>query len=426
MLPILAHEREILDHLATHNRLVLTAPTGSGKTTQIPQILHRELDARIAVLQPRRLATRLVAQRVALEMDAKLGRVVGYQTRHDSKISTDTRIRFLTEGLFLRLLQSDPDLSSFDIVVLDEFHERSLEADVTLGLMRQLQETSRPDLKLIVMSATLDSEQLASYLQCPTIAAHGRLYPVDVRYQPAIAQKSPWDQAADTLFYLLVEEPKGDVLVFMPGAYEIRRTINAAQKRLARIGEPLDFLPLYGSLTAREQDTAIAPSIRRKIVVATNVAETSITIAGIRHVVDSGLARVHRHDPRRGIDALLLESISQASAEQRAGRAGRNAPGTCTRLWSSQEQQARPKRNAPEIQRVDLADAMLQLLSIGVNNLAHLSVLHPVPFAGAPPALALHQRRALGQIEDADFVLLQQVLDLTKIGAQRRIVGKGQ
>ena len=377
MLPILAHERVILDHLATHNRLVLTAPTGSGKTTQIPQILHRELEARIAVLQPRRLATRLVAQRVALEMHARLGGVVGYQTRHDSKISTDTRIRFLTEGLFLRLLQSDPDLSSFDIVVLDEFHERSLEADVTLGLMRRLQETSRPDLKLIVMSATLDSEQLASYLQCPTIAAHGRLYPVDVRYQPAIAQKSPWDQAADALFDLLVEEPKGDVLVFMPGAYEIRRTINAAQKRLARIGEPLDFLPLYGSLAAREQDTAIAPSIRRKIVVATNVAETSITIAGIRHVVDSGLARVHRHDPRRGIDALLLESISQASAEQRAGRAGRNAPGTCTRLWSSQEQQARPKRNAPEIQRVDLADAMLQLLSIGVNNLDDFPWLDP-------------------------------------------------
>ncbi|HIL08232.1 MAG TPA: ATP-dependent RNA helicase, partial [Candidatus Latescibacteria bacterium] len=369
MLPILKHRREILAHLTTGNRLVLTAPTGSGKTTQIPQILHRERNARIAVLQPRRLATRLVAQRVAQEMGAELGGLVGYQTRHDSKVSAKTRIRFLTEGLFLRLLQSDPKLDEFDIVVLDEFHERSVDADVTLGLIRRLQETSRPDLLFVVMSATLDSERLATYLQCPTVTAIGRLHPVDIRYRPASAEQPPWDQACDALYDLLNKGLDGDVLVFMPGAYEIRRTIAAAQERLARLAEPLDFRPLYGSLPPREQDAAIAAGPRRKIVVATNVAETSITIEGIRHVIDSGLARVHRHDPRRGIDALLMESISQASTEQRAGRAGRTAPGTCTRLWSSQEQQARPERNAPEIQRVDLADAALQLLSMGIETL---------------------------------------------------------
>ena len=386
MLPILAHQREILDHLATGNRLVLTAPTGSGKTTQVPQILHRALGARIAVLQPRRLATRLVAQRVAQELGVKLGELVGYHTRHDSQLSAATRIRFLTEGLFLRLLQSDPDLNAFDIVVLDEFHERSLEADVTLGLMRRLQEQSRPDLALIIMSATLDSDQVASYLQCPTVTAHGRLHPVDIRYRPASADQAPWDRAADALYELLAADSTGDVLVFMPGAYEIRRTISAAQERLARYAEPLDYRPLHGSLSAREQDAAIALGPRRKIVVATNVAETSITIEGICHVIDSGLARVHRHDPRRGIDVLLVESISQASAEQRAGRAGRTAPGTCTRLWSEQEQQARPERNAPEIQRVDLADATLQLLSMGIEK------LDDFPWLDAPESQA--QKRA--------------------------------
>lgn len=408
MLPILEHQREILDHLTAGNRLVLTAPTGSGKTTQIPQILHRERNARVAVLQPRRLATRLVAQRVAQEMGTELGELVGYQTRHDSKISTNTRIRFLTEGLFLRRLQSDPKLDEFDIVVLDEFHERSVNADVTLGLIRRLQETSRPDLLLVVMSATLDSKRLADYLQCPTVAAHGRLHPVDIRYRPASTEQPPWDRACDALYDLLNEGLDGDVLVFMPGAYEIRRTISAAQQRLARLAEPLDFRPLYGSLPAREQDAAVAAGPQRKIVVATNVAETSITIEGIRHVIDSGLARVHRHDPRRGIDALLMESISQASAEQRAGRAGRTAPGTCTRLWSSQEQQARPERDAPEIQRVDLADAALQLLSMGIET------LDDFPWLDAPDTQANERATTLL----TDLSALNEQGRLTDLGRQ--------
>lgn len=396
MLPILAHQKEILSHLAAGNRLVLTAPTGSGKTTQIPQILYRALGARIAVLQPRRLATRLVARRVAAEMSAALGGLVGYQTRYDSALSAATSIRFLTEGLFLRLLQSDPNLASFDIVVLDEFHERSLEADVTLGLLRRLQEDRRPDLALVVMSATLDAEHLATHLQCPAVIAHGRLHPVDIRYRPAAADKPTWDRAANALSALLSEGAEGDILVFMPGAYEIRRTIEASQVHLARLDESVDLRPLHGALSTREQDEAIAPSAQRKIVVATNVAETSITIEGIRHVVDSGLARIHRHDPRRGIDALLIEPISQASAAQRAGRAGRTAPGTCTRLWSGEA--TRPETDAPEIHRVDLADAALQLLAMGIND------LDDFPWLDAPEPEAIKHAtgllRALGALGD--------------------------
>jgi ATP-dependent helicase HrpB len=396
LLPILAHQQEILSHLAAGNRLVLTAPTGSGKTTQIPQILYRAFGARIAVLQPRRLATRLVARRVAAEMGAALGGLVGYQTRHDSALSAATSIRFLTEGLFLRLLQSDPGLAAFDIVVLDEFHERSLEADAALGLLRRLQQDRRPDLALVVMSATLDAERLAAHLQCPAVTAHGRLHPVAIRYRPAAVDKPPWEQAADALGALLAEGAEGDVLVFMPGAYEIRRTIKASQAHLARLGEPVDLRPLHGGLPAREQDAAVAPGARRKIVVATNVAETSITIEGIRHVVDSGLARIHRHDPRRGIDALLIEPISQASAAQRAGRAGRTAPGTCTRLWSAEE--IRPEAEAPEIHRVDLADTALQLLAMGVDDLADFPWLDaPEPAARERAAGLL---RALGAIDD--------------------------
>ena len=408
MLPILAHQEEILAHLEQSNRLVLTAPTGSGKTTQVPQILHRARGARIAVLQPRRLATRLVAQRVAQELGAKLGGLVGYQTRHDAKIGPETRIRFLTEGLFLRLLQSDPELKIFDAVLLDEFHERSLTADVVLGLLRRLQETSRPDLALVVMSATLDATSLSAYLQCPAVTAAGRLYPVDIRYRPDSAGSPPWDRAADALHDLLARGIEGDILVFMPGAYEIRRTIEAAQDRLAGLGERIDFRPLYGALSAREQDAAVAPGPRRKIVVATNVAETSITIEGVRHVVDSGLARVHRHDPRRGIEALLIQAISRASTEQRAGRAGRTAPGTCTRLWSPDEQRARPERDAPEIHRLDLADAALQLLSLGISDLATF------PWLDAPEPQALDRAHTLLR----DLEALDAEGQLTDLGRQ--------
>jgi len=379
MLPILEVESEILHHLTQSNRLVLTAPTGSGKTTQVPQILLRrgKVSGQILVLQPRRLATRLVAHRVAREIDTPVGETVGYQTRHDSRISEKTRIRFVTEGLFLRLLQSSPRLDGVDVVILDEFHERSLVADAALGLVRRLQETRRPDLGLVIMSATLDARTVASALDCPVIEAHGRAYPVDLRYQPGPRPAPPWDRAADALRDLLAREPEGDVLIFMPGAYEIRRTIEAARERLRSHHQPLSFFPLHGSLPPGQQDAAVSPCPHRKVIAATNVAETSITIEGVRHVIDSGLARVHRHDPRRGIDALLVEAVSQASTEQRTGRAGRTAPGTCTRLWSRTEQKARPAHETPEIRRLDLTEAVLQLKSLGVEDVQRFPWLEP-------------------------------------------------
>ena len=369
LLPVRRIAADIAHHLQASNRLVLTAPTGSGKTTQVPQILlDHSNGGQIIVLQPRRLATRLVAQRVAAELNTPIGHTVGYQTRHDSQISDNTRIRFVTEGLFLRLLHSSPTLDGVEAVILDEFHERSLAADTALGLVRRLQESDRPDLRLVVMSATLDVDALATALACPVVEAHGRAYPVDVHYRPTASQTPIWDRAAAALAEVLENNNQGDVLVFMPGAYEIHRTLEAAQQRLRNWAEPLAFFPLHGTLSAAQQDAAVGPSPQRKIIVATNVAETSITIQGVRHVVDSGLARVQRHDPRRGIDVLLIEAISRASTEQRAGRAGRTAPGTCTRLWSQQDQDARPDHDLPEIRRLDLADAVLQLKALGVSS----------------------------------------------------------
>ena len=414
MLPIYDAKPQILDHLARTNRLVLTAPTGSGKTTQVPQILLRSdlITGQIVILQPRRLATRLVAHRVAAELDTSIGKLVGYQTRHDSRIGDDTRIRFVTEGLFLRLFQSDPNLTGIGAVLLDEFHERSLTADTALGLVRRLQETDRPDLRLLVMSATLDARAIAASLECPAIEAHGRAHPIDIRYQPGNPQAPPWERATDALRDLLTREPEGDVLVFMPGAYEIRRTIETAQGRLRNHPEPLAFFPLHGSLPAAQQDRAVAPCPQRKIIVATNVAETSITIDGVRHVVDSGLARVHRHDPRRGIDVLLIEAVSRASTEQRAGRAGRTGPGSCVRLWSSAEQQARPERDLPEIRRLDLADALLQLKSLDVADPLDFPWLEPPD----PPAV----ERAINLLTDLDA--LNASADLTDIGRQMALL----
>ena len=391
MLPIHEIAPQILQHLTRANRLVLTAPTGSGKTTQVPQILLREnlSPGQIVVLQPRRLATRLVAHRVAHELGSPIGRLVGYQTRHDSQVSATTRIRFVTEGLFLRLFQADPQLAGIDAVVVDEFHERSLAADTSLGLVRRLQETARPDLRLIVMSATLDARRVAGALDCPALEAHGRAYPVEIAYQPGKPDAPPWTRAVDALRELLDREPEGDVLVFMPGTYEIRRTIETAQETFRNHPEPLAFFPLHGSLPAARQDAAVAPCPQRKVIVATNVAETSITIEGVRHVIDSGLARVHRHDPRRGIDVLLVEPVNQASTEQRAGRAGRTAPGTCVRLWSHAEQQGRPAHELPEIRRLDLAEALLQLKSLGVEDILDFPWLEPPDGPAAERATTL-------------------------------------
>ncbi len=371
-LPIWKIHADILRTLRDGNRLVLVAPTGSGKTTQVPQML---LDAGIAgdkmivVLQPRRVAARTVATRVAWERGGKLGAEVGYQIRFDDHTSVGTRICFVTEGILLRWLQDDRTLSNIGAVVFDEFHERNLLSDVALALVKHLQQTQRPDLAMVVMSATLDAEPVAAYLdQCPILISEGQSYPVEVGYLSMPDHGPITAQAAETVERIINGAAPGDILVFMPGRGEINGTLDALRSMKTR--ERVACIPLHGELEPQEQDRAFFPNSLRKVIVATNVAETSITIDGIRHVVDSGVARVARYDAERGIGTLLLEPISRASADQRKGRAGRTAPGTCHRLWTTSSHKDRDERNTPEIQRSDLAEVVLLLHSLGIREAA--------------------------------------------------------
>lgn len=381
-LPIWQIHPEIVGSLREGNRLVLVAPTGSGKTTQVPQML---LDAglaspeagparKIVVLQPRRVAARTVASRVAWERGGKLGAEVGYQIRFEDHTSLGTRICFVTEGILLRWLQDDRALEDVAVVLFDEFHERNLLSDVALGLLKHLQKTARPDLKIVVMSATLDAKPVAAYLDgCPILESEGRSYGVEVYYQDYQNSRPVVEQAAEAIERIVRGGDTGDILVFMPGMGEINATIAAC--RAIRAPERLALIPLHGELQPEEQDLAFAPSEYRKVVVSTNVAETSVTIDGIRHVIDGGLARVARYDSERGIGTLLLEEISRASADQRKGRAGRTAPGTCHRLWTESNHLNRPERNTPEIQRSDLAEVVLLLHSLGIKKAAQFDWL---------------------------------------------------
>ncbi len=387
-LPIWQIHRDVVDTLTQGNRLVLVAPTGSGKTTQVPQML---LDAglagdslprdfrsatprKIVVLQPRRVAARTVAARVAWERSGRLGDEVGYQIRFDDQTGVGTRICFVTEGILLRWLQDDPSLAGVAVILFDEFHERNLLSDVALALARQLQAATRPDLKLAVMSATLDAEPVAKYLgDCPILISEGQSWPVETRFLDHHDERPTSEQASDAVEQIVNSGEPGDVLVFMPGMAEINATIRTLGA--ARLREPVALLALHGDLPPEDQDRAFAPNERRKIVVATNVAETSVTIDGIRHVVDSGEARVGRYDAERGVGTLVIEPISRASADQRKGRAGRTAPGTCHRLWTESGHLDRPERNTPEIQRSDLAEVVLLLHSLGIQRAARFDWL---------------------------------------------------
>ena len=323
-LPIWQIHADVVGALTRGHRLVLVAPTGSGKTTQVPQML---LDAgladspaarrKIIVLQPRRVAARTVAARVAWERNVRLGDEVGYQIRFDDQTSLGTRICFITEGILLRWLQDDPTLADVAVILFDEFHERNLLSDVALALTKQLQVTTRPDLKLAVMSATLDAAPVAKYLDdCPILISEGQSWPVETRFLDQHDERPTTEQAADAVEQIVNSGEPGDVLVFMPGMAEINATIRALGA--ARLREPVAFLALHGDLPPEDQDRAFAPNERRKIVVATNVAETSVTIDGIRHVVDSGEARVARYDAERGLGTLALEPISRSRAMLRA------------------------------------------------------------------------------------------------------------
>jgi len=370
-LPIEEIRPGVVAVLQRTNRLIIKAPTGSGKSTRVPRMLLEEVFPRggeILILQPRRLAARMLAARVAAEGGTRLGEEVGYQIRLERVASKKTRICFLTEGILLRRMLEDPFLDGVAAVILDEFHERHLHGDISLARVLDLQEQGRADLKVLIMSATLDGPGLQNYLG-PTaeiIESAGRMHPVEIRYlarEPG--DESPWDLAARLL---RAEFPKtsGHALVFMPGAYEIQRTVRALREEFSA---DVPIFPLHGEMPARDQDEAVAVGERRKIIVSTNVAETSLTIDGVTLVVDSGLARVGAFDPQRGINTLLVEKISRAAAEQRAGRAGRTAPGLCLRLWTLRDQERRPEREIPEVHRLDLAETVLTLKACGVGDL---------------------------------------------------------
>lgn len=388
-LPIYELESIFIAACRDARRLIIQAPTGSGKSTQIPQMLldQGQLgDGQVVVLQPRRLAARLLAARVARERQTELGAEVGYQIRFDHVAGSQTRIKYVTEGILLRQMVQDPELPGVRALVFDEFHERHLYGDITLAQAMELQATSRPDLLLIVMSATLDAGALERYLApCPILRAGGRQFPVDIEYDPY--RTSPdgtpvWERAADAFAEYVDADRPGDVLVFMPGGFEIAQTIEAIRQRSQSRGFLL--LPLHGELPPADQDAAVARYEQRKVVVSTNVAETSLTIDGVRLVIDSGLARVARYDSHRGLNTLLIERISQAAADQRAGRAGRTAPGTCRRLWSAPEHGERAPHETPEIRRLDLTEVVLTLKAAGVKDLRRFRWLDAPP----EPALA--------------------------------------
>ena len=410
-LPIYELELDLVKALRGQGRVVVQAPTGSGKSTQIPQMLraHGFLETgEVVVLQPRRLAARMLARRVAEEVGCALGDEVGYQIRLESKVSARTRVRFVTEGILLRQMSFDARLKGVAALVFDEFHERHLYGDISLARALQIQKTTRPDLKIVVMSATLDAQGLQGYLApCDILTSQGRSFPVAVEYLPKTVnfESDPvWDVAARECARV-APLTAGDFLVFMPGAYEIGRTVQALAGQRALNG--CVVLPLHGELPPEAQDRAVARTQARKIIVSTNVAETSLTIDGVTIVVDAGLARQAKFDPNRGINTLLVEKISRASAEQRAGRAGRTAPGRCVRLWTEREHAGRAAQELPEVKRLDLAEVVLTLKASGIDDVAGF------PWLEQPDAVALARAEML-------------LADLGALGAGGRISETGR
>jgi len=392
----------LADALRGHGAAVLRAPTGSGKTTRVPPAL---LEAGIAgerkvlVLEPRRIAARAAAQRIADERGWTLGERVGYHVRLDRRAGSRTRLVIITEGILVQMLQDDPFLEGVGLVVFDEFHERSLQADLALGMVQRVRGEVRSDLRVLLMSATLDPAASARYLAatgptrdesaadaCPVISTGTRLHPVEVRYGDRPMARDPRGvvEAAAGGVRTLLPRTSGDLLVFLPGVGEILRT----EERLRGSAE-VDLVRLHGSLPLSEQNAALRPHARRKVVLATNVAESSVTVEGVTGVVDTGLARQMRHDPSSGLNRLELVRISRASADQRAGRAGRQRPGVCLRLWPEVEQPSLAADEVPEVLRVELSGAVLELLAWGETG------LEAFPWFDPPPPEALATAREL-------------------------------
>lgn len=415
LLPITEKLAALAAALKTGNRAVLSAPPGAGKTTLVP--LHlldqpwRE-DSRIILLEPRRLAARAAASRMAALLGETVGGTVGYRMRLDNRISARTRIEVVTEGVFVRMILDDPELQGVAAVLFDEFHERSLDADLGLALALDAQSALRPDLRILVMSATLDVERIASLLSGPpVIISQGRSFPVEVRHRDRPGDERIEDAVASTVLKTLAEE-QGSILAFLPGQAEIRRV---AERLEGRVGADVVLTPLYGMLGQAEQDAAIRPATggMRKVVLATSIAETSITIDGVRVVIDSGLQRLPVYEPSTGITRLETVRVSKASADQRAGRAGRTEPGTAIRLWHSGQTAALPAFTPPEILSSDLSSLALDMAHWGVADPRQLLLLD------MPPEAALKEARqlliGLGALDEA--------LQLTAKGRRMRDFG---
>jgi len=391
MLPIHAVLDDLKAALAGHDAVVLAAPPGAGKTTVVPLAL---LDApwlagaKILVLEPRRLAARAAAERMAQTLDEPTGATVGYRTRLQSRVGPNTRIEVITEGVFTRMILDDPGLEGVGCVLFDEFHERSLDADLGLALARESQSVLRPGLKLVIMSATLDITGIARLLEgAPVVEAQGRMFPVETLY----LGRDPVERFEDAVARacrLALADQIGSILVFLPGQGEIHRV---AQRLSGQVGADVDVTPLYGALDKGEQDRALQPSPlgRRKVVLATSVAETSLTIEGVRVVIDGGLSRVPRFEPSSGLTRLITVRVSKSSAEQRRGRAGRTEPGVCYRLWDEQATRGLVAHQRPEILEADLAGLALDLARWGAKGPQGLALLDP------PPAGAFAEARAV-------------------------------
>ena len=387
---------EIRRSLGVHPNLVIEAAPGAGKTTRVPPALLPIVQGQVLVLEPRRLAARLASRRIAQELGETLGETAGYQVRFEDVTGPRTRLRFLTEGILTRRLISDARLEGVDAVVLDEFHERHLESDLALALLRRLQSASRPDLRLIVMSATLEAAPIALFLNnCPVVRSEGRLFPLSVTHEPYSAAALE-GQVAAAVQRLLAEKHDGDILVFLPGAAEIRRATRECQTLAKR--HNLLVLPLHGDLPAVEQDRAVSPASQQKLILSTNVAESSITVEGVTAVIDSGLARVASDSHWTGLPTLTVSRISKASATQRAGRAARTAPGRAIRLYTVEDFAKRPDHDSPEITRRELSELCLTLRALGVDNPMAMAWLNEPPHAAVERAEDLLER--LGATRD--------------------------
>ena len=391
-LPIDAVLDELARTLAANNAAVLVAPPGAGKTTRVPLALLDEpwlKGKKIIVLEPRRIAARASAERMARTIGERVGETVGYRVRFGSKVSRATRIEVVTEGIFSRQILDDPELSGVAAVLFDEFHERSLDADLGLALARDAQVGLREDLRILVMSATLDGARVAKLLgDAPVIASEGRAFPVDTRYLGRTADAPLERQMAEAIAMALRADP-GSVLAFLPGAAEIRRTQNFLSERVHDAS--IEIVPLFGALDAAVQDRAIAPAPKghRKVVLATSIAETSLTIEGVRIVVDSGVARVPRYEPDIGLTRLETVRASRAAVDQRRGRAGRTEPGVCYRLWDEPQTASLAAYTQPEILSADLSSLVLDVAQWGVSDPSTLA------FLDSPPAPALKEARSL-------------------------------